>query len=150
MEDATSVGGFQGYIYIGDFADANTETVAPTLENVRISEVDDHGFTVTATVSDADSGIKKVRVPVWTKADEQDDVIWYDATVEGDQVSCQVLYSEHNDEQGEYVVQVYAYDNAGNKTIAKTGTLINTVYPTITDADELISGSENTNSLPEI
>ncbi|WKY43538.1 GBS Bsp-like repeat-containing protein [Eubacteriaceae bacterium ES2] len=150
MEDATSVGGFQGYIYIGDFADTNTETVAPTLEKVRISEVDDQGFTVTATVSDADSGIKKVRVPVWTAAGGQDDVIWYDATVEGDQVSCQVLYSEHNDEQGDYVIHVYAYDNAGNKTIAKTATLINTVYPTITDAQELIATPASSNSLPVI
>lgn len=150
MEDATSVGGFQGYIYIGDFADANTETVAPTLENVRISEVDDEGFTVTATVSDADSGIKKVRVPVWTAAGGQDDVIWYDANVEGDQVSCRVLYSEHNDEQGEYIVHVYAYDNAGNKTIAHTGTSINSVYPTVTNAEELTSGFESTNSLPVI
>ena len=150
-ENNTSVGGFLGYIYIGDCVDASTDTVAPTIENVSISEVDEAGFTVTADVSDSDTGIDKVVIPVWTKAGGQDDLTWQDADVKDGKAVCRVAYAEHNNEQGDYEVHVYAYDFAGNQTLETTKTSVNTTYPTITEASELLTGSkESDNALPGI
>ncbi|WKY46952.1 GBS Bsp-like repeat-containing protein [Eubacteriaceae bacterium ES3] len=149
-ENNTSVGGFQGYIYVGDFVDASTDTVKPTIENVRVSEVDDEGFTVTAEVSDADTGISKITIPVWTDAGGQDDRIWYDGSLDGNTVTCRVEYADHNNEQGDYSIHLYAYDYNGNQSLVTTHTSINTVYPTITDVGDLLTASKESDKAPPV
>lgn len=122
-EESVSVGGFQGYIYIGDFIDAATDTIPPVIEDLLISEVDDQGFTITAQVEDQGTGIKKVVFPVWTSKDGQDDLIWYEGQIDGNSASHRVLYTDHNSEKGDYIVHVYAYDKAdlsAQESIQKT------------------------------
>lgn len=114
-ENSVSVGGFQGYIYLGDFdSEPNRDTTPPTLSDAQITDVTDEGFTITCQVSDADSGITSVLFPTWTDANGQDDIIWHQATINGNTASYRVLYRQHNNEMGTYNVHVYAYDGAGN------------------------------------
>jgi len=129
-EDATSVGGFQGYIYIGDYIDAASDVTPPSLSDVLVTDYQDEGIKVTALVSDDLSGIGSVYFPVWTENNGQDDLIWHEGTVDGDVASCFIPYSDHNTELGDYNVHIYAYDNAGHYTM--TGT-------TITKADTFTS-----------
>jgi len=118
-EDSVSVGGFQGYIYIGDFdaepePEPSQDTTPPIISNAEITDINDEGFTVTCQVSDADSGVASVLFPTWTDANGQDDIVWHRATISGNTASYRVLYSQHNNELGTYAVHVYAYDNAEN------------------------------------
>jgi len=59
-EDATFVGGCQGYIYIGDYVDTASDTTPPALSDVLITDYEGKGIKVTALVSDDLSGIGKV------------------------------------------------------------------------------------------
>lgn len=129
-EDATSVGGFQGYIYIGDYIDAASDVTPPSLSDVLVTDYQDEGIKVTALVSDDLSGIGSVYFPVWTENNGQDDLIWHEGTVDGNVASCYIPYSDHNTELGDYNAHIYAYDNAGHYTM--TGT-------TITKADTFTS-----------
>ncbi|KNZ40823.1 CHAP domain-containing protein [Acetobacterium bakii] len=119
-EDATSVGGFQGYIYIGDYVDATSDTTPPAVSDVLATDDQGKGIKVTALVSDNLSGIDQVSFPVWTENGGQDDLIWHEGTVEGNVASCFIPYSDHNTELGDYNVQVYAHDGAGHDTVIST------------------------------
>ncbi|MBC3887300.1 CHAP domain-containing protein [Acetobacterium paludosum] len=141
-EDSSSVGGFQGYIYLGDFDDTPpivnppTDTTPPTVSNIQITDVNGEGFTVTCNVSD-DSGIDRVMFPAWTEAGGQDDLVWQNGTVNGNTASCRILYSDHGNQRGDYIVHVYAYDKNGLCTTVPTGTTIDSTPPTITDVEVL-------------
>ena len=119
-EDATSVGGFQGYIYIGDYVDASSDVTPPVMSDMLISDVDEEGFTVSCEVADDLTGIDQVLFPVWTENNGQDDLIWHVATVSGDTASCRILYAEHNGEISPYQIHAYAYDKAGLSVMTTT------------------------------
>ncbi|MBC3887299.1 CHAP domain-containing protein [Acetobacterium paludosum] len=123
-ENATSVGGFQGYIYLNDFY---TDTTSPTIANAQITDVDAEGFTVTCNVSDNDSGIDYVMFPTWTDANGQDDITWNKGTIDGDTAKCRILYSDHNNESGAYTVHIYAYDKAGLSSAAPIGVIVKSI-----------------------
>lgn len=125
-EDNASVGGFQGYIHLGDFGDIVEEpldTTPPNLTDLLISDVDDTGFTVSCIVTDQDSGIDRVLFPVWTGKEGQDDLKWYTANVIGDIASKRIFYKDHNNERDNYIVHAYAYDKVNLS--AMSGTEVN-------------------------
>ncbi len=148
-EDHTSVGGFQGYIYLGDFdLEASKEeiieeeiieeeiidTTPPLIANLKITDVDDSGFTVSCNVEDQDSGIDRVVFPIWTAANGQDDIKWHTANISAGLASKRISYKDHNNERGLYVVHAYAYDRAGLSTMAATevkAKIIDITKPTI-------------------
>ncbi len=114
-ENSVSVGGFQGYIYLGDFESETTrDSTLPTISNAQVTDINDEGFTVTCQVSDTDSDISSVLFPTWTDANGQDDIVWHRATIRDNTASYRVLYNQHNNELGIYSVHIYAYDGAGN------------------------------------
>ena len=119
------------------FTTAEIDREAPVICNVEISSIDKDGFTVTANVAD-NEGIASVKMAAWTEANGQDDLVWKDATVEGNVATCKILTSEHNNEPGIYIVHVYAWDNIGNKT---------SVAADPVDVDVVIS-AENPNIVP--
>ena|GEM_PF-2078424 len=89
-------------------------SIPPTISNAQITNVDDQGFTVTCHVSDVGSGIKNVLFPTWTIENDQDDLVWYTATISGNTATRRILYSDHNNERGNYSVHIYAYDQFEN------------------------------------
>jgi len=133
-ENSTSVGGFQGYIYVKETTEVNGDITAPIVSNPTITDIDDQGFTVTCQVFDTGSGIKNVMFPTWTEQDRQDDLIWYPATVSGNTATRRILYSDHNNERGNYFIHIYAkdqFDNTGfNALTAIVQKKVNCSYQT--------------------
>ena len=100
------------------------DTTDPVIDNVRVSDIDSSGYTVTCDVSD-DIAIDKVVFPAWTIEgeesipDDQDDLLdqWWDTAlgqIENGHVTYRVNTSEHDYETGRYMTHIYAYDVAGN------------------------------------
>ncbi|WP_050738831.1 GBS Bsp-like repeat-containing protein [Acetobacterium bakii] len=123
-EDEISVGGFQGYIYIGEFSEDTGDTTPPAISNPQITDIDDEGFTVSCQVSDVGSGINRVMFPTWTDEGGQNDLIWYTGTVNGNTATYRVLYSDHNNERGTYTIHIYAYDQFGNAACTGLGAVV--------------------------
>lgn len=129
-EDNTSVGDFQGYIYLGDFSaddsdnnggnDVVEDTTPPVVSGLTISNVDESGFTVSCNVTDDESGIDRVLFPTWTESNGQDDLVWYVANVVNGIASKRVSFSEHNGERGTYIVHAYTYNTQELLTVQGT------------------------------
>ena len=96
------------YRYMG-----GSDTTAPTISNVKVTDVSTNGYTITCNVTD-NVGIARVSFPTWTKENDQDDIIWRDGTISGNTVTFRVNASEHNNELGWYATHIYAYDTSGN------------------------------------
>lgn len=60
-------------------------------------------------------GVTNVRFPVWTQANGQDDLIWYDGVNDGGgQWHRDIPLADHGNLEGVYQCDLYAYDAAGN------------------------------------
>lgn len=108
---------------------SQSDTTPPVISNVKVT-ADTNGYTVTCNVNDA-SGIDRVMFPSWTKYNGQDDLIGNDGswpyqnalrgTVTGNRASFRVNRKDHNNEMGEYITHIYAYDKYGNVSSARAG-----------------------------
>lgn len=92
-----------------------TDTQAPVISDIKISDVSQAGYKVTCTVTD-NVGVKSVKMPTWTEANGQDDIIWHEATINGNTATFTVKASDHKNEFGYYVTHIYAYDDANNRS----------------------------------
>ena len=100
----------------------------PIISDVKVT-ADKTGYTVKCKVSD-DSGIDRVQFPTWTKYNGQDDIIQGWGTAQSargtynkatGEVTYRVNRSSHNNESGQYITHIYAYDIYGNEGVAATG-----------------------------
>ena len=115
------------------------DTVAPTLTNIKVTP-DLTGYTVECDVSD-NVGIDRVQFPTWTPwKDGQDDLVGDWQTSEkcrGKIVNGHVTYrvnrSDHNNELGAYVTDIYVYDTSGNVVTGRTGYSFEETPPVIKD-----------------
>ena len=82
---------------------------------MRISNLTSSGFDVTAKVV-SQTGISKVNVAVWSRANGQDDLKWTQASGGNGVYTCRVNTSDHNGETGMYEVHVEPMDNNGKKS----------------------------------
>ena len=89
------------------------DTEKPVISDVSVSEVSAQGYTVTCKVTD-NVGVTQVTMPTWTTSNGQDDLVWHEASVNGDTASFRVSIADHNLEYGDYLTHIYAYDAAGN------------------------------------
>ena len=90
------------------------DTKGPIISDVEVTDVSEKGYTVICTVEDK-VGISKVQFPTWTMNNGQDDIIWYEGTISGNNASCRINVSEHNNEiDCEYYTHIYAWDEFGN------------------------------------
>ncbi len=93
------------------------DTAAPTINDVKVSNVSGRGYTVTCKVSD-NVGVTKVTMPTWTLKNGQDDLVWHTAAISGNTATFHVGIGDHNLESGDYLTHIYAYDAAGNSSSA--------------------------------
>ena len=100
----------------------NFKETGPTISNVAVSDVTESGYTVTCTVKD-ELGVLRVQFPTWTEKNGNDDIAsnWntnskVSGTKSGDKYSFRVNAFEHNNETGNYITHIYAYDKIGNAT----------------------------------
>lgn len=112
----------------------------PVISDVQISDLSAEGYTVTCKVTD-NWGISKVVFPTWTLLNDQDDLAenfmnTQLGTKSGDTYTFRVNASDHNNEIGEYVTHIYAFDKGGNR--------VQLVLNTVTVEEQkitLVSGS---------
>ena len=110
---------------------------APSISNVRVSDVTTDGYTVTCEAID-NVGVMKVCFPTWTEANDQDDLSnnWYEDAVgtkvdNSNTYSFRVNTSDHNNEGGKYITHVYAIDEVGNYSIEAIVAVIDLEAPVI-------------------
>ena len=101
---------FQGYIYL-----LNDDTELPVVSNSSVSNINSNGYTVTCNISD-NIGVTSVKFPTWTENAGQDDLIWYDGSINGNVATITIQTGSHHNETGLYNTHIYAYDAAGNYT----------------------------------
>lgn len=99
-------------------------------------------FTILVSNVRSKNGLKAVKIPVWTQANGQDDLIWYDGMAQGDGTyKAQVKLDQHRSERGRYHAHLY-FDEADGKTYG-VATASHTV-PEQAQADQ--SSAENQES----
>ena len=87
----------------------------PHIQNVKITDANDDGYTVTCKVTD-DKQITKVLMPAWTYKNNQDELVWHEAKkISDDTYTCRIQRSDHKYEFGTYITHIYAYDIDGNE-----------------------------------
>jgi uncharacterized protein YjdB len=99
----------------------------PVISNVRVTDVTESGYTVLCDVTD-DISLDRVQFPTWTEYNDQDDLDkeWNTSTtsrgilVSGNTYSFHVNISDHNNELGNYITHIYAFDSQGNYGFAGT------------------------------
>ena len=89
-----------------------TEVEAPkpveTTGIISIANKSSQGFDVLITNASSTQGIKEVLVPVWSEQNGQDDIIWYQATKQGEGVyKVTVKVSDHKNDSGNYDIHLY-------------------------------------------
>ena len=89
-----------------------TPSSSLSIGDVSITELSASGYRVTAKIN-APSGVSKVLMPTWTNANGQDDLVWHQASVNGDTATFYVPSSAHKGESGAYTTHIYLYDKAG-------------------------------------
>lgn len=113
-----------------------SDTTPPTISNVRITDVNEDGYTVVCNVSD-NVGISKVEFPSWnTDKHRGEDANWIQGSVSGNTASARISLSslKSGAVQGNYVTHIYAWDSSGNKSCVPTSIVyIDRTAPILTD-----------------
>lgn len=116
---AINVGGGSNVLIGSGTVNIQKDTTAPEISDVKISDIDTAGYTVTCTVKD-NIELKEIRFPTWTvdfgDNSGQDDITWDAISLNGTQktVSYRVNIEAHNGELGNYTTHMYLDDVAGN------------------------------------
>ena len=96
---------------------------------INIQNKTSQGFDVLITNVSDSNGISRVKVPIWTDKDGQDDIIWYDATKQSDgNYKVSVNVDKHKGERGTYNIHLY-YIESNGKVRGVSGTKTTVVAP---------------------
>lgn len=127
---------------------APSDTTAPAISDVRVTDVNAGGYTVVCRVEDA-GGIARVQFPTWTHSNGQDDLVpdWgTNLRCRGEQNgtiwSYRVNVGDHNNEEGWYCTHIYAYDTAGNFSSAGIDAYVDRTPPVISEVQVTDINSE--------
>ncbi len=105
--------------YQGDAIIVFLEDEAPIISNVHVINITNDGYTVYCDITD-NNGIERVEFPTWTDNNGQDDLVWhlYSENVNSNSVTAwyRVKISDHNNEYGQYMTHIYAWDQNHNVT----------------------------------
>ncbi|MDF9825847.1 murein DD-endopeptidase MepM/ murein hydrolase activator NlpD/stage V sporulation protein SpoVS [Breznakia sp. PF5-3] len=113
----------------------------PKLSNIKVSNIDHTGYTITADISNV-KNVSHVLVAAWTSYNGTDDLApkanWPKATINGNKVTYRVKISDHNFEAGEYQTHFNLYEkNNTQTTIVAQNTIIPGLYDAeVIDADQ--------------
>ncbi|MHC5374810.1 GBS Bsp-like repeat-containing protein, partial [Enterococcus sp. LJL120] len=94
------------------------------ITNAKIQNINNQTgtFDIVATIQAPANGLKSVRVPVWSKAD-QSDIYWYDASLQSDGTyKATMNIQNHKNSEGPYRVHFYATTNQNIQTSVDAGT----------------------------
>jgi hypothetical protein len=111
------------------------DTTAPTISNVKITNIKNSSYTVQCNVSD-NVAVDRVMFPSWHSSKTGSSAIWYQGSVSNGVAKCKIPVSELGDKEGNYITHIYAYDIAGNAASANAGqTYIDKTCPVISDVE---------------
>ena len=85
----------------------------PSITEDKVSDITDDGYTITCKVTD-NVKVSRVVFCTWTEANGQDDIVEEDGVASGDVYTYRVSRNAHNNEFGNYITHIYAYDYSGN------------------------------------
>lgn len=92
-------------------------TVKPDVESFT-AQNQNGKIQITLKLRNSADQIAKVKFPVWTEENGQDDIVWYDATKSGNTFTLTVDPAKHGGKSGTYNVHAYVVDNGGNQIFA--------------------------------
>lgn len=123
------------------------DTTKPTISNVKISNVDASGYTISCTVSD-NCKVSKVLFPSWNNdLYVGNDAVWVQGTISGNTASARINLSTLKGglTEGHFVTHVYAYDLTGNTGMAgmPSGVPWVTISKTPTETTTVPTGTNN-------
>ena len=100
------------------YSTSKSKTASVTLSTnaitkVSIGQVSSKGFRIAYKLPD-NTIVGKARIAVWTDNNSQDDLKWYDLTINKGWVTCYVNASDHKNETGLYHVHPYVYPASGS------------------------------------
>lgn len=110
-----NMSGFQGYVYLYNEPTPPADTTPPSISNIRVTDLNRDGYTVTCDVSD-NVGIDRVLFPTWHEGQGGGDAKWLQGSVNGNTASVRVNVSDWDNFEGLYHTHVYAYDTSNNST----------------------------------
>ena len=125
---ATDNAGNRGLVGTSTVTLDHRDTKIPTLDHIEKSADPSKTaifYVAAKDVMDDRSGVKSVEFAVWSEKNGQDDLKWYKGTKDGaDSWSVGVSVLNHKMDTGKYQIHVYATDNAGNRGLVGTTTLV--------------------------
>lgn len=111
------------HLYAYDIFGTATKVVVPavmvpsSIYNVKVTDVDESGYTVTCDIDTAWGPVNKVEFPTWTVENGQDDLIWYQGTYSNGKATCRIQTKDHNNAlSGVYITHIYVWDNDGHNS----------------------------------
>ena len=123
----------------------NTDTTPPTISNVKITDVDDSGFTVNATVTD-NVGVSSVKFTFKSPVDDDKTYFSLQGKINGNIATCRFnkldVDESYWDDYGSYFslpsnntikVEIDAYDAKGNHASSSIDGKVSANPPTISD-----------------
>ena len=126
-------GDYINHIYALD-SSGNILQLVGTVVSMKSSVVNDVVVDVTGTAMSYDndkykidiktgSNVARVSVATWTEANGQDDIEWQSITPSNSACTAWVSLADHNNEAGNYINHVYAYDANGD-ILGLVGTVV--------------------------
>lgn len=94
-----------------------TDTIAPEISNVTVTDITSEGYTVSCNASD-NEGITAICFAVYYRTDGEGTAKWYTQEGSGSAVFTMKI-SEFGNRSGDYCTYIYVFDNAGNYTYAQ-------------------------------
>lgn len=89
----------------------------PEVKKIEVSDFDGNSFRVKVDGLDSNSAVKAVKIPVWSKADGQDDLVWYDAQKdETGNYYADIDIKNHKYDIGKYNIHIYIDDVTGGRS----------------------------------
>ena len=96
------------------FAEAHPSVTKPSgVVSVENLDAENGTFTVRVSSLNVPAGVKLMQVPVWGAADDQNDIVWYQAIPDGDDYIIDVSAKNHGYENGRYCIHCYVTDENG-------------------------------------
>ncbi len=127
-----------GITRAGNYDPNKSDTTPPIMSNFLVVDKDNTGYTICVDATD-NLGVAKVCFPTWTEANGQDDldVNWQNTLVAfepviGNTYSFRINTSDHNEEGGVYITDVYAFDASGNHLMTRVTVDVDKTNPIVT------------------
>ena len=130
-----------------DYSSSNqdSDTEAPSISNVAVTDITTSGYSVTCDVSD-NKEVISVYFAIYYKKDGADSVKWYQQSPADGKASHTVDISEFSGRAGEYCTYIYAFDEAGNYAYVELNAITvpeaSAVVPEFTLTVSSISGAK--------